>query len=609
MHLPSLRTNPFSTRPVEASNSNLLVGRHHLEDMLSQYLRFRSSRRILLVGEHGSGRTSLLRCVAKQAPHSVYIDHISPNNAGESLLKGIYSSFISSDAPAGRSKLTQKILEAAQSYRNALPLIVIDASTLDIGALNVALRETLPTLERLQALVVVVLESKDKALLHDSIVQQLDQLEPLANLSVDEVQLLVERRIEQATGEQFSFSVQDAEYLHEKTHGLPAAVIRLMRDSIDRSNMSKYTYIEPSYTSPDSIEPESHEGRIEPLSTGMDMFSIPDDASLSDGSVLEEVDPSSLSSESEHEEIDAKVMESIEEVTNFFDLDLEQLDQEQSLQEELKELETIPEGFNAVPSELSEPASRPPLDASIPTGWTGLFERNRSLADAKTEDTQPQPEGNLVEASEAYSMWEDASLHQPEVPQEIPEEESAVLLHDDIGLPIIEPEHQAIDSSFEEPIEYYEAETVDEQPALSHEILDGLADIVPVMKALHLALLTPIDGDVASQRRHIVEALERMQTKKQGRKQDYAFNAHVLSALSSHEMAVISVANDRTYSPSDKELLRQLNVKRARLSQISNRLLKFGILSVRSVGRNRYFDLTQAARAQLMAWNVLGGEA
>jgi DNA-binding MarR family transcriptional regulator len=71
---------------------------------------------------------------------------------------------------------------------------------------------------------------------------------------------------------------------------------------------------------------------------------------------------------------------------------------------------------------------------------------------------------------------------------------------------------------------------------------------------------------------------------------------------------VISIAHYRRYSPSDEELLGQLNIKRARLSQISNRLLKAGILSVHALGRNRYYELTQAARAQLIAWNVIGGE-
>ena len=183
MDLPPLDANPFSTLALEASDSNLLVGRQHTLRVLSQYIQFRSPRRILLVGEHGSGRTSLLRCVSKMSPIAVHIDHIPPRDAGLSLLKDIYSRFVNSTVPENRNELTKKILEASQSYTNALPLIVIDASTVEISALNVALRDTLPTLERIQAVIVIVLETKDKTMLHESILQKLDQMKPLANLN------------------------------------------------------------------------------------------------------------------------------------------------------------------------------------------------------------------------------------------------------------------------------------------------------------------------------------------------------------------------------------------------------------------------------------------
>ena len=58
---------------------------------------------------------------------------------------------------------------------------------------------------------------------------------------------------------------------------------------------------------------------------------------------------------------------------------------------------------------------------------------------------------------------------------------------------------------------------------------------------------------------------------------------------------------------SDEELLTHLSIKRARLSQISNRLLKHGILQARQVGRSRKYTLTQAARAQLVAWGAIAG--
>ena len=182
-----METNPFYTLPLESTDSDLLVGRNHLLQVLSQYMQFRSHRRILLLGEHGSGRTSLLRCASKAAPLTIYIDHITPSDAGNNLLKEICSHFVHANVPQNRVELTNRILQAAQDFPNALPLVVIDASTVDISALNVALRDTLPILERLEALIVVVLETKDKNQLSQSVLQQLEQMNPLSNLDVDAV--------------------------------------------------------------------------------------------------------------------------------------------------------------------------------------------------------------------------------------------------------------------------------------------------------------------------------------------------------------------------------------------------------------------------------------
>ena len=606
MNLPPLDANPFSTLALETSDSNLLVGRQHTLRVLSQYIQFRSPRRILLVGERGSGRTSLLRCVSKIAPIAVHIDHIPPMDAGLNLLKDIYSRFVNSHIPENRNELTKKILEASQSYTNALPLIVIDASTVDISALNVALRDTLPTLERIQAVIVVVLETKDKTMLHESILQKLDQMKPLANLTLEEIQLLVERRIEQSTGQPFHFVKEDAQHLLEQTSGLPSNVIRVMRDAIDHAKMSQYTYVDPQYTStapvsepiftPSSIETTPHTSLESVFSQPIELKDEVEDEFEEDEAALQI-------------EQDTKIMESLEDMN--FDLNLDQLNEDQDNQEELKILESIEdlqEGYGAAPA-IAKPDvhERPPLDELTPAGMTGLFSRSRSFLDMEQEEA---PQGNLVEQIGGVELWEDPSL-QPaeEVEEEITEEESAYMLHNEVGF----IEEDAAEIEFEQP--YSDMESVDDDFELDFDtapvangLLSELAGMVPVMKALQLAIMAPDETGNAIQRRKLVEALEAFQRKPSGPKQDYALNAAVLSALTGHEIAVISIAHYRRYSPSDEELLQQLNIKRARLSQISNRLLKAGVLSVRTLGRNRYYELTQAARAQLIAWNVIGGE-
>jgi hypothetical protein len=114
------------------------------------------------------------------------------------------------------------------------------------------------------------------------------------------------------------------------------------------------------------------------------------------------------------------------------------------------------------------------------------------------------------------------------------------------------------------------------------------------------------DNDV----QHLVDFFSSRRAERLGAKESYALDKIALGSLSIAETYVVGVSNQRAFSPSDAEILQHLDIKRSRLSQISNRLLKHGILQVRLSGRKRKYMLTQAARAQLLAWGALkGGEA
>ena len=82
-----------------------------------------------------------------------------------------------------------------------------------------------------------------------------------------------------------------------------------------------------------------------------------------------------------------------------------------------------------------------------------------------------------------------------------------------------------------------------------------------------------------------------------------------LKELNAGQAVVVEAASQREVSPSDARMLAKLGVKRARLSQVCNGLHKDGILDVAQRGRSRVFTLSAGARAQLRAWNLLGGEA
>ena len=183
------------------------------------------------------------------------------------------------------------------------------------------------------------------------------------------------------------------------------------------------------------------------------------------------------------------------------------------------------------------------------------------------------------------------------------EKDSAALIHDEVGLPEVDLEQTSDLEDVEN--EYTETEQIDEIDNSQNYNYDPLS---PIIKALHDLLITNVTSESGpTNTSKLAEALSNMRIEKLGEKQDFTLNPLVLSSLSNSESYVVSVAQQRKFSPSDKEILSELNIKRPRLSQISNRLLKHGILNVRTIGRSRYFQLTQSARAQLTAWGLIGG--
>ena len=150
IELPQLLQNPFSTAPLEEGQKSLLVGRKEIFDTLSQYIGFRSTRRILMVGSVGSGRTSLLRCLADVAPVSLHVDHIHASAPAKSLLESLYSQLVGQNIPSHYTAIVSEMVETSKSFTGKLPLVVIDVPTVDSSVLNVALRDTLPVIERLQ---------------------------------------------------------------------------------------------------------------------------------------------------------------------------------------------------------------------------------------------------------------------------------------------------------------------------------------------------------------------------------------------------------------------------------------------------------------------------
>ena len=566
IQLPNLDSNPFSTSPIEGNQNSLYVGRLDTRARISQHINFRSNRKILLVGEYGSGRTSLLRCAALEAPISVHIDHISSTNPGLSLLQKMYSELVGFQLPDNQVELVSKLVESSRSFINKLPLIVIDMPTVEDGILSVALRDVMPSLERLNAVIVVVIEPKQKTSIPDSVMHSFADVETLSPLSADEIKELVERRIDTVSQVEFKLSTTLAREIFQRTAGSPYQVVKLMRDIVDSQIMYSDERIvanQPQYKVPElPIDVEEIESNEE------------------DNQIIDASIPWQERNESEVESFEVESMFG-------FELDLDELKESKLQDEPIQEysFSATPESHEVVNQQID---TRPmPEEIGV---FGGLLGRTRNISQEGDEN----PNDNMVnhEQPDGTELWISEELLQPEKRVEFTEENSAEIIYDEIGIEFEQDSNDEHIDLFTEEVEMFDHNNTDNSTL--NQILNLLSSMIKPDNNLNI-------------QSSIFQGLLSLSNNKQSEKQDYPLNPIALSSLNNNESYVVSIANTRKYSPSDKEILEHLKIKRPRLSQISNKLLKSGILNVRMQGRSRYFELTQAARAQLMAWGIIGG--
>ncbi len=582
---------------------------------MAQYIQFKSPRRILLSGEMGSGRSSLLRCLSNYAPKSVHIDHISQKDSALCLMRDIYVQLTGTEAPIGWSQVAEKLVEASNVHLQSLPLIVIDAQHVEMTLLSDALRAASATLNRVRCVLVVVIETMQKAQFPEQLLHIFDSDFYLEPLTINEVQALVERRVKSVSNEPFTLSFEDARHLREKSGGNPASLIRVMRNAVDASRdpnslaannqILSMPEAAPQFDSMESnaIEmetfPEPVEEEMDEAKPAMNsMFNIfeppSQDASEAppDQNYIDASTPWTEREALRNDEDDVKIIDNV----LGFDLNLEQLDEEKSADADLPELP-----YKALPQTPEFVAAADDRQPTVVNGaFSGLVGRLRDGKGAPEPEEQTGAELWLSEGTDSLPSL-------PSTPVDEDSDDSATLIHDEVGLfvPEFVPEKEENSHLLPELTTPLDTPPVVD-PDLPNHDADALAN------ALQTVLMAMASGSDSSQthgsQRAFIHALAGLQHRPSKNLEEYILDVALLSNLNANEMAVLAVAQQRKFSPSDKELLADLRVKRSRLSQICSRLLKGGVLNARTSGRQRFYTMTPTARAQLEAWGVQGGE-
>ena len=614
--LPLLNENPFSIRPLEPGELGKMVGRDEVFNRLKNYLRLGSARRIMLTGPLGSGRTSLVRCLKPYAGAYASIEHLPAINPAKALLDMIYKQLLGAEAPSGRVELVNQLVAEMYGFSNKLPMIVIDVPASDLSILKVALRDAQSSIERLKAVVILVCDARERHQLPQGVVDTYERL-TLHPFTPSDVIALVKQRLASLGVNESEFTHQDATELLEVGDGFPAAIITTLRNAVDSLRMDEGIGLkQPEVDTSAKLLP-----RDGPSTLGQIMTPRVEEVVESAPSIAFD-DPLPVNTDDETTEtplaynsdiIDASLPwmerdEPVEDDVNafgdLFDLDMNELAEAQELDEPLQ-----PTPFTTPIIDASAPEYGG--GSSIPAGPFGrLAQRNKVHRKKITEEkNDPDFEENVqhsVVSEKGNEYW--VAIETPELPDDTLEDlNGAELIHDEIGLieetefipePMYEPE------AFETPpLNVQPSEVFHKQTPSQNDLVQLLAEIVANLGQSEGVSGTKLDSS-------IMKFFESKQKVQLGSKEAYPLNKNQLNSLNMRDAYVVSMADQRSYSPSDEEMLGHLGIKRARLSQISNRLLKHGILQVRQVGRSRNYQLTQSARAQLIAWGgISGGEA
>ena len=271
--IPALRSNPFHARPLERGQSKLLIGREDVSARWSRFLKTRNARMVLLVGETGSGRTSLMRCVSEETEKSVHLDMFPSSEHVSQILHEIYVSLVGFDVPSSTQELVSRLVSTTEGTTGPLPLISLDFSNADGKKLSDILSTLVNPLHRLNALVIVSLTTDQRAQLPASLANHFDHSEVIMPMNSVQVKELCEIRIASASKLNWNMPEEALNHIVEKTNGMPSKVMRLMRDMVDeeRSNPRKIKYDEPvkELESPNitvSVEEENEvEEEFEPI--------------------------------------------------------------------------------------------------------------------------------------------------------------------------------------------------------------------------------------------------------------------------------------------------------------------------------------------------------
>tara|TARA_B100000676_G_scaffold313259_1_gene392783 strand:+ start:4258 stop:6195 length:1938 start_codon:yes stop_codon:yes gene_type:complete len=629
LDLPQMRNNPFDLRPIEPNNAELLIGRDIVMSKWRDYMISQTPRMLLLVGEQGSGKTSLINALSSQNSSRPYIGQYWPDSddPAHSIIHDISIHFGGFDLSPSIQQVSDNLVEMMYKEKGPLPLIAFDyPSSVDFDK---TLSRLLPMLQRLRALIIVSLTPNQQSNLNPEILDLFDEPYQILNLTKKQIQNLSDRRMSRSANQKWIIRDSILSAIHENTDGNPRKVVRLLRDLVDERHESPDGGVldrlmtwratpRQSVTPAPQTEVEMRDD-FENLET-LDVFIEANEDTIEESELedLEEDEPEDLWDDEiidSEDQAKDEWQDDFEAPENLWNKE-EEKDESEEERIHVAESESTPNTSDEIYMSTTadnaflymEEGTEPPKSEHLKGNFGNLLSRTVRIGDrlpTGPDDTpidvaqphpslmprkmDPQPRNSENNDSNARI---DTSIRPED--DEVMSTEAALWIVDTNSkntLPSIEPPPAPpkIDNNpIEIETEWFVDDSLPEEESIPEPIFEAPQVSIPTIPSPPPLPPTPVSIPV-----QIPVSLGPTW------EPDNPFNPIVLQTLTEAERMILEASSTREVSPSDDELQARLEVGRSRLSQIYNDLRRKGLLSVRKHGRTRYFKLSEAANQHL----------
>ncbi len=227
--LPNMRINPFNIKPLTTNDKQLLVGRKDIISNIIGWCKHRSSRMVLLVGNRGTGRTSLLNLLGGEAFKHFQFNIFPTKEPMKRLLEELYITVVSDfEVPRMSNQLQDNLIKALPET-GRLPILSFDYPNISGSEIADVFKQITQIIRSLDAVSIIALTPSQLATWPQELIDEFDEEIRINSFDKTEIKEMIAKRVKSASRDYWNPPSSLVEEIEERSSGHPSESIKLMR--------------------------------------------------------------------------------------------------------------------------------------------------------------------------------------------------------------------------------------------------------------------------------------------------------------------------------------------------------------------------------------------